>query len=161
VLAIIGMILLAQQKADRLKIVSSGLLLRFKQGQGYSRKELTLVKKRFTVVKTMNTKISKNTAQQGDVILRKINTLPVGNKNTISTKKCTLAEGESTGHAHVIDDDESEMFSIGTQTFLTLGKPATIKHEEHKPITLDKGTWEVGRVQEYDYFKRMVNSVKD
>ena len=41
------------------------------------------------------------------------------------------------------------------------GASYIVVHQEHKPITLSPGIWEVGRVQEYDYFQKMVRKVQD
>lgn len=98
--------------------------------------------------------------QQGDVILRQITALPGGGE-TVSKGRCVLAEGEHTGHAHVIEDDEAELIQIGERMLLKLGKAATVIHEEHGPVTLEPGIWEVGRVQEYDYFSKMARPVSD
>jgi hypothetical protein len=106
------------------------------------------------------TNIAKNKSQQGDVILRRVDTMPDGAVR-VSRGRCVLAEGEHTGHAHVVDDDEAELVRIGERMLLRLGRPATVVHEEHNPITLDAGVWEVGRVQEYDYFSKMARAVQD
>lgn len=104
--------------------------------------------------------MNKTKAQQGDVILRKLNSLPEGGKS-VSKGRCVLAEGEHTGHAHVVEDDEAELIRIGERMLLKLGKAATVVHEEHGPITLEPGTWEVWRVQEFDYFSQMARNVTD
>jgi len=105
---------------------------------------------------------AKVTAQQGDVLLRRAdNILSTEGKKVISVKRCILAEGEQTGHCHVIEDDGVEMFSLGDKTYIDLENESTITHEEHKPITLSKGIWEIGRVQEFDYFKMMSRQVTD
>ena len=104
---------------------------------------------------------AQTTAQQGDVILKKITQLPEGNKKVISKGKMVLAEGEVTGHFHGIEEDESELIQIGEKILLKLAKTATLRHQEHKPITLEPGLWEVGIVQEYDYFSKMVKKVVD
>jgi hypothetical protein len=36
-----------------------------------------------------------------------------------------------------------------------------VVHEEHKPVTLEPGIWEVGRVKEYDWFSKMERQVMD
>jgi hypothetical protein len=101
-----------------------------------------------------------NKIQQGDVLFRLV-TLPKGKQTVLAKKRCVLAEGEHTGHAHVVEDDEAELVQIGEKILLTLTKEATVKHEEHKPVTLSPGIWEIGRVKEYDYFSQMVRQVAD
>ena len=106
-------------------------------------------------------KIAKMTAQQGDVLLQKLDQLPFGEIKILAHKRIVLAEGEHTGHAHVIKDDEAELIQIGERILLKLTKDSTVLHEEHKPITLSPGIWEIGCVQEYDYFSKMKRAVID
>jgi len=108
----------------------------------------------------MKKQIAKQTAQQGDVLLRKLTKLPDGKQERIGKKRLVLAHGES-GHSHVIEDDEAELIKVGERMLLTLTKRATVIHEEHKPITLEPGIWEIGRVREYDYFQHMARQVLD
>lgn len=104
-------------------------------------------------------KTAKQTAQQGDVLLRKIDAMPKGEQK-ITRKRLVLAHGES-GHSHVIEDDEAELIQIGERMLLRLTKPATVVHEEHKAIRLSPGIWEVGRVVEFDWFSKMTRQVID
>ena len=86
--------------------------------------------------------------------------MPQGTATVISRKRLVLAHGES-GHSHVIEDDEAELISIGERMLLKLSKAATVLHEEHKPITLALGIWEIGRVREFDWFSKMERQVID
>ena|SRR5665811_506821 len=103
---------------------------------------------------------TKLTAQQGDVLLRKINTLPLGESKSLARSKMVVAHGES-GHSHVIEDEEGELIQIGEIMILKLKNQATLVHEEHQAITLEPGIWEIGRVQEYDWFSKMHRVVMD
>lgn len=108
----------------------------------------------------MKTKIAKITFQQGDVVGRKLDTIPAGERNTVAKKRLVLAHGES-GHSHVIEDDEAELIRIGERMILTLTKAATVVHEEHGPVRLSAGVWEIGRVKEFDPFANMTRQVID
>jgi hypothetical protein len=108
----------------------------------------------------MKTKIAKQTAQQGDVLARKLNEMPCGDQKSIAKRRCVLAHGES-GHSHVVEDDEAELIQIGERMLLKLGRAAIVKHEEHGHQTLSPGIWEIGRVQEYDYWSKMARRVID
>jgi len=119
----------------------------------YGRGDSNLTKERTKM------KIAKKTAQQGDVILRKLDCLPKG-KSKISKGRLVLAHGES-GHSHVVEDDEAELIQIGERMLLKLGKQATVKHEEHQAITLEPGIWEIGRVTEFDWLSKMTRQVQD
>lgn len=112
-------------------------------------------------MKKKSTAIANRTAQQGDVLLRKLDAMPEGTPSKITrNQRLVLAHGES-GHSHIIEDTEAELIELGERMLLRLGKAATIVHEEHKPITLSPGIWDVGRVREYDYFQRMTRQVVD
>lgn len=108
----------------------------------------------------MKTKTAKKNAQQGDVCLRKLASMPDGEQKQIGLKRLVLAHGES-GHSHVIEDDEAELIQIGERMLLKLAKAATVVHEEHKKIRLSPGIWEIGRVKEYDWFSQMTRQVID
>lgn len=98
--------------------------------------------------------------QQGDVVGTKLCAMPAGKQKIISKAKCVVAHGES-GHSHVVEDDEAELIQIGEKMLLSLTNKATLTHEEHKPITLEPGIWEIGRIQEFDYFQMMSRQVQD
>jgi len=100
--------------------------------------------------------------QQGDVILKSVVSIPKGSKPVIAKKRgYVLAEGEVTGHAHVIDDIEAEVFEKDGVMFIKTTKSINVTHEEHKPITLDAGIWQVGIVKEYDPFSVETREVRD
>ena len=63
-------------------------------------------------------------------------------------KRGILAEGEVTGHAHVIDAEVVKR-EDGVREF-SVDKPATVKHEEHKPVVIQPGKYLSDRVVEYD-----------
>ena len=103
--------------------------------------------------------------QQGDVLLQKITDLPLGLK-PVSRKArgYVLADGEVTGHAHVIDVAEGgiELFEDGTgRLFMQTDHPVTVKHEEHGPIQLDAGIWQINRVREMDHVRQAERQVAD
>ena|SRR6185503_13247129 len=109
----------------------------------------------------MKTKIAINNAQQGDVILRKLSAFPSGTAVVLNKLRCVLADGEHTGHQHVVESNDAELIQVGERMLLKLTKQATVVHPEHNPITLSPGIWEVGRVKEYDWFEHMERQVID
>jgi hypothetical protein len=106
-------------------------------------------------------KVAKKNCQQGDVLLQRIDCLPSGEAKIISKGEIVLAEGETTGHFHGLMEKDSELLEINGTRFLNLKKSSVLKHQEHKPITLDAGIWQVGIVNEYDYFSQMKRKVMD
>jgi hypothetical protein len=74
-------------------------------------------------------------------------------------EKPILAEGETTGHAHVIEGvevfEEEGIREFATKT------PATVKHEEHKTVEIPSGNWQSDKVVEYDHFAEEAKKVRD
>ena len=89
-----------------------------------------------------------NWYQQGDVLIR-----PARIPAKAQPKEGrTLAKGEATGHAHVVEG-EAELLALGEKLFLrVLAGDVRVVHDEHGPISLPPGDYEVGRVREYDHF---------
>lgn len=88
--------------------------------------------------------------RQGDVLFKKLAKAPAGDRKIRSTGH--ILEGEATGHIHRIAELESAtVFEIEQGLFLnvTAEGGVSIVHEEHDPITLPAGDYEVVRQREY------------
>ena len=100
--------------------------------------------------------------QQGDVLIEGVTVLLDGLKRVKRTKRgLVLAEGEATGHAHVIADDGVELYERDGVLYLSVKNGATVTHEEHKPVTLPAGDFIVRKVREYDHFEEEAREVRD
>ena len=92
--------------------------------------------------------------RQGDVLLVAIEAVP-HNAETVkrSMRGLVLAEGEATGHAHVITDDAAELVTADEAAELYLlvhGTEAVeLLHEEHATVLVPPGAYEVRRQREY------------
>jgi hypothetical protein len=66
--------------------------------------------------------------------------------------RLVLAGGETSGHAHVIDDPHAELLDdpLSGRRFLRLVAESKLTHEEHSPIALPPGLYEVRRQRSYD-----------
>lgn len=77
-------------------------------------------------------------------------------KNMVSPKFVLLAEGEETGHNHVLVADletEAEVrLYIGEdgKMYVEVEDEAVLEHPEHLDIPIQSGFWEVKRQREYD-----------
>ncbi len=104
-------------------------------------------------------------AQQGDVVIERVSSIPTGAKQRAGTAANVLAEGEATGHAHrvqPIGQAKVETYELGQRLFLRiLAGDCRVIHEEHGPITIPAGDYEVGRVLEYDYDAEEARRVQD
>lgn len=101
--------------------------------------------------------------QQGDVLL-KVSEIPEGAKKVKPVGgRLILAAGEATGHHHAIADcPEVDLFKKDGVLYLAVKEePATLTHEEHGPIDVAPGEYEIGQVVEYDPFAEEVRRVAD
>lgn len=106
-----------------------------------------------------NAKTNRKPKQQGDVLFRPIEELPQG-AVIVARDRCVVAHGES-GHSHVVESPGARLAQYNNVLYLDLPEVAAPIHEEHHKFDLEPGVWEIGRVQEYDYFSKMVRSVID
>lgn len=104
---------------------------------------------------------NKNQSQQGDVLFHRLETMPEGTQKLIAKGRCVLANGEHTGHQHVVEDDEAELIKIGERMILKLKRAVPAKHPEHGPFDNEPGLLEIGQVQECDYLSKMSRPVMD
>ena len=97
-------------------------------------------------------------SRQGDVLLVPVDGVPEDGSTTESLgSRHVLAEGEATGHAHVVAGRSRLMewrrprrwAAPQTRRYLVVEQPAVLSHEEHLPIDLDPGIYEVRRQREY------------
>lgn len=95
--------------------------------------------------------------QQGDVIIQRVKEVN-GNK----LNHLTLAVGEATGHHHTITEGEAELYEIEGTLFLKVkSEKATLTHQEHNPIVIEKGDYKIGIVREYNHFAEEARRVVD
>ena len=74
-----------------------------------------------------------------------------------------LAEGEATGHYHEIEGGTATLIGEDNSVdqYLRVDEESTVKHAEHKPVTLPPGDYNVGIVREQDHFKEEARNVMD
>lgn len=101
--------------------------------------------------------------QQGDVYFEKITSLPDSCQKVERTERgYVLAYGEVTGHMHVIEHEGVELYEKDNILYARVNAPSVeVKHEEHSPIVLEEGIWEIGRIREYNPFEQEAKFVED
>jgi hypothetical protein len=98
---------------------------------------------------------------QGDVFFTKVRAIPQrARRVSRSERGYIIAEGEATGHAHIIKDNV-ELYENDGVLFIKTSKTVEVRHEEHLPVTLNPGIWKVGIVREYDPFLEEIRIVRD
>lgn len=99
--------------------------------------------------------------RQGDVLLRRIKTVPKDAEKQKVTSRIVLAYGEVTGHAHAIQDfDAVDVFVKADGTmYLSIKEETALVHEEHSTIVLSPGKYE--RVIQREYSPEEIRNVRD
>jgi hypothetical protein len=102
----------------------------------------------------------KNIISQGDVTFVPVKTVPKGMK---LVPDGVLARGESSGHSHRVSVlEDAELYQMDGKMFLCVGdNGVSIVHEEHAPVTLDHGNYEVHIDQSFDYSVQALRNVAD
>jgi hypothetical protein len=107
---------------------------------------------------------------QGDLLIERVPDIPPS--GTVHAADLSgalvLAEGETTGHRHVIYDqvlmfrDEALARDIPNELYVAhvqVDSTAFLRHDEHTPIELEKGTYRVSRQRELE--PRDVHMISD
>lgn len=79
----------------------------------------------------------------------------------MKSKGKVVAEGEATGHRHVLQNTEVFEVSPGYLKFEVVTDDEFISHQEHKPIPIAKGKRAAGIVKEYSHFDEEARPVAD
>lgn len=94
--------------------------------------------------------------RQGDIFIESISSLP---KSLKKRKSNVILYGEATNHSHRLEEGSIFDDKDGA-IYLKLLKDSRIIHDEHGPIDLPKGNYQVSRQVEY-VMKDMVRVVID
>lgn len=98
---------------------------------------------------------------QGDLLIERVSDLgePTGSP-AVGVSSVVLAEGERTGHSHVLEGKivffRDDGLAIDVPRALYVGHAkvvdgtARISHQEHGPVTLPPGTYRIRRQREFD-----------
>ena len=107
-------------------------------------------------------------ARQGDVFLKRVSKMP-DDVRPMSREagRVVLAHGEVTGHAHAISAKHVQQFRVDEAharkseefrlraggslavTYIEVQQTCRLEHEEHAPINIGPGIYEVRRQREY------------
>lgn len=89
-------------------------------------------------------------ARHGDVLIVRADALPEGaTRRKLGTRGAVLAEGEVTGHAHVLTGPALELWELGNRLFASLPEGGQVSHEEHGVIEVPPGIYESLRQRVY------------
>lgn len=107
----------------------------------------------------------------GDVVIKKVAEAPTNLVDGESNQYKYLALGELTGHIHQLQTESGEMDTDvmvldvpdSETKYLQVpeGHKTTLRHQEHTPIELGEGTYEIVVQQEFDYLTDAIRRVQD
>ncbi len=97
--------------------------------------------------------------RQGDVLLRKVVSIPDNAKEKPVQQRIILARGEATGHAHVLEASRVQLFEDGqgNMWLQVNSRDAEIRHEEHATVHISRGIYQV--VQQRTYSPEEIRKV--
>lgn len=92
--------------------------------------------------------------RQGDILLVPVDELPAGlTEVPREDGRIVLAEGEATGHLHMIEAPEATFLATDLADiegrFLAVEEEVALEHPEHDTVTLAPGNYEVRRQKSY------------
>lgn len=99
---------------------------------------------------------SMTTIRQGDLLFKRVSDQP----KQVETKQLVIAEGEVTGHNHVLIADMDSVI-LGDKTIFSVSGKAKLVHPEHDTIEFGAGTYMVINEREFDYVAKQAEKVID
>jgi hypothetical protein len=88
--------------------------------------------------------VNRKGVRQGDVLVVPILRLPTDARAMNTHGRHILAEGEKTGHHHSIAAGPHVAFlASGARRFLDVRARVALEHQEHDPLPIDPGSYEV------------------
>lgn len=111
----------------------------------------------------VNSMLVGDAAIHGDVIVERVETLPLEFVTFTELKDNTLALGEATGHMHKLFGEGVELREepVTKVKYLRLVQPAALRHQEHREITLPPGNYKIGIQREYSPWEKLTRQVAD
>lgn len=104
--------------------------------------------------------------QHGDVLIKEVKSIPAKATRVQRREgKIVVAEGEATGHHHMIASKAADMFFVTREgkrvLYLEVSEPVVITHEEHRAMPIPAGKYIITQVREYNYLLDMEQRVID
>ena len=101
-----------------------------------------------------------NIYRQGDFLFKGIAKLP---NNLKKQNNKIVGYGEMTGHTHRFEGNQVVDILLANDglRYLNVLEPATIIHEEHDPIIILPGSYEIINEREYNYADKEMQKVVD
>lgn len=94
--------------------------------------------------------VAPSMVRQGDVLLVPVVEVPSGARPVARDRgRVVLAYGEVTGHAHAIRAAAARQLDLTGRRYLSVDAPVILEHEEHGPIAVAPGAYQIVIQREY------------
>jgi len=97
--------------------------------------------------------------RHGDLFYKQVDSLK--GEQIFEGKRFTLAEGEATGHHHIITAPKVIITDDNGQRYMALSSKGTLAHPEHGAVVIEPGIYIEIREREHDYFLNETRRVVD
>ena len=95
--------------------------------------------------------------RHGDLLIRKVKTIP---QTVEKVRGNVLAKGEVTGHKHKLSG-QIQIFANQERKFFEAKQETILSHQEHKPLEIPEGKYEVIQEREWNPFDEQIRRVMD
>ena len=92
------------------------------------------------------------------MLLRKVPSIP---KTAIPTSTNVIAEGEISGHQHVLKGSHQVFETLDKQLYFEAKQDVILKHPEHNTLDIPKGCYVVEQQRRYNPFEDIQEEVVD
>lgn len=99
-----------------------------------------------------------NIIRHGDQLLKLVSKIP---KDAKPIKTDILAYGEATGHHHKFRGGQVQILETPEQRFVKVEQETVLEHQEHRPLPIPKGIYEVVQEREYNPLNEQIRRVVD
>ncbi len=113
--------------------------------------------------------------RQGDIILKRISTEKFLNLERATNlnlsgyaqvRSNTVAHGEATGHQHKFTSGQVLLFKVNAghkdpTLALIQSEQATLSHQQHLPIQVPQGLYQITRERTYNQFEKRLETIED
>ena len=106
----------------------------------------------------MKHKKNKKQFRQGDVLIERVEETTPKDAKWEKGDRVILAHGEVTGHAHevaepqfarITEEGRDQDSALATNRLMKVTRRTEIRHQEHAPIPVTRGTYKITRQREY------------
>ncbi|MHC4643914.1 MAG: hypothetical protein ACYTBJ_00330 [Planctomycetota bacterium] len=95
--------------------------------------------------------MSKREVRHGDIELVRVTSIPEGAQPKVRVAgSLVLAEGEATGHAHIVKHSKASLVAVAGALYLRVVAESLMEHDEHGDYLIPVRDYAVRQKRQYD-----------